>query len=58
MEKPICARAADQRQVPDLTEQSRRVLMDACLTERDLSFMGARQRAMVLEVVNGATAKN
>ncbi len=57
MEKPLPAHVVDRRQVPDLTEQSRRVLMDACLTERDLVFMGARQRGLVLEVL-GADAKN
>lgn len=57
MEKPLPGRATDPRQLPDLTEQTRRVLMDACLTERDLAFMGARQRAMVLEVL-GSDAKH
>lgn len=35
----------------DLNERERRLLLDRCLTERDLAFMGPRQRALVMAVI-------
>ncbi len=38
---------------PVLSDTRRRFLLDMGLTERDLAFMGARQRQMVEEVLAG-----
>lgn len=41
----------------ELDEIGRRLLQDRCLTERDLAYMGPRQRAMVLEALAAERAR-
>lgn len=54
MRRSIYISGTPKSEAPVLSDTRRELLLDMGLTERDLAFMGARQRQMVEDVLAGA----